>query len=204
MSSGSRTEYTAHVCKLGILPIKATRIIYLHASTAIMVSWLPLLGLILGAIGSALVILPTFPAIRPHLVDQDEINRLEEGRQKLSKGNLVSVADSSFEPILEIVKERWTQEFTDEPYGFYRPEIEYSTGEHSYTDNSLIVYSIDQGCEDMEYPDLLQDIQSIFVVDMWINDKTRELRTNPIQRVRGIGFFSIVLSVFIQVGLSFS
>jgi hypothetical protein len=169
-----------------------------------MVSWISLLGLVAGAIGSALVILPTFPAIESHIIDQHKINRLESGRQKLSKGDLVSRDDPSFELVYEIIEGSWDQKLTNECYGFHRPEIEYSTEKKSYTDRSLMIYSAKQGNEENEYPDVLQDIASIFVVDMWIDDEIRKLKTNPIQRVRGIGFFLIVLSVFIQVGLSFS
>lgn len=44
----------------------------------------------------------------------------------------------------------------------------------------------------------MNGVDSILIVETWIRDEIDRLKSVPVQRIRGIGFGLVVLSVFTQ------
>lgn len=160
-----------------------------------------LIGLVLGLIGTILVTLPTFGRIASLINDEEKIATIDQGRRKLSKQGQLSIDDPSFEYISEIIDNNWDQDLTDECHELYRPKIIFEDADQNETYNRVTtVYSINSDGLEKDQPsseDYLQDIESILIIDWWIENKIDRLRTVRIQRIRGIGFAFIVISVFI-------
>jgi len=169
--------------------------------------------LILGLIGSGLVILPTFPTFKPYIVDQARIDKLREGRQILSKEGHLTIDDPAFGLISEIITNESRKEVSNneiEYHAFHTPEIEYKLNQgNSFVDRGAVVYAVDSaGKNAIDSDENLNPIAegnseiigSMTVVDIWVTDKIENLKEEPIERVRGFGFLLIVISTFIQGG----
>ncbi|QCS43410.1 hypothetical protein [Natrinema versiforme] len=175
-------------------------------------NWIPVVGLVLGIVGSGLVILPTFPSLKPCFVNQEKIEVLKSGRVKLSRQGQLTVEDPSFELIYKIIEKELGRELLQNNdtscQGFHTSEINFSLeGGEDLADRGSIVYAIDSaGVEALKAEELKNPITEgesekvgpIQVIDIWINEEANRLEEDPIQRWRGIGFFLIVLSTFVQ------
>ena len=159
------------------------------------------LGFLTGLLGSILVIIPTFETVKLIINNQDKIKELEAARHKLTKEGDLFANDPGFNSVREIIEKNWDQQLTPECRGFHRPKLIYedTEGEETYH-RIMTTYSVNSDAIESDHPsaeNCLQDIESLLIIDSWIEDKIRMLKTNRVQRVRGVGLFLIVISSFI-------
>lgn len=169
--------------------------------------WIYVIGLLLGLLGPGLVILPTFPRVERLIIDQNQIDRLQEGRQELHRERIIDQEHQAYSEIYQIIDRNWSGDLVEQCCGFRIPQVGFTLEEgNTVYSQGTIVYSVDnQGVENKNpiTENKSQEIESVFVVDDWISDRIKRLRELRIQRIRGFGFFLVVLSVFSQAGSTF-
>lgn len=148
-----------------------------------------LIGLLLGLVGSGLIVLPTFRTVRRVIIEDGKIDKLEKGRRDLLQSEEIGRDDDHFQEVISVINSERENSISEEnpsirsvPFGVYG-----GGGFVSVTDSEGDVQRTDDGI-----------IGSILIVDTWIHDEIDRLKSVPVQRVRGTGFALTVVSVFIQ------
>lgn len=160
-------------------------------------------GLVFGIIGPGMVILPTFKRVQSLLIDEDKVEALRNGRQKLSNEGQLFSGDPGFDAVCRVIEQNWDQALSAKCEGLHRPKIVFEdTRGHEMYNRILTVYSVNSDAIGEDNPSsehYIQDIESLLTIDSWIDDEINYLTASPVQRVRGLGFGVIVISVTIQV-----
>ncbi|WP_152423918.1 hypothetical protein [Natronorubrum tibetense] len=148
-----------------------------------------LVGLVLGLIGTAFVILPTFEVVRNLIIDSREVKMLDKARRELLRAGEIHREDCNFQPITSVIEQKWENEIPEDSNSIY------SVAFGVWGGGGFVCLTDSEGNPQR---DDSKRIGSVLIVETWIRDEIDRLQSTPVQRIRGIGFGLVVISVFIQ------
>lgn len=153
---------------------------------------------LLTFVGPAFVVLPTFTPIERVLTDTQTIDLLEEARTELLRFRPINRSeDAHFTPAIDAIKKHADEEDFGEVHGLYSGDFRQFGGGGS-------VFLLDEDQAGESNPFLGQDsrptrLESILIVDEWLNEEINEKRTKCPHRVRYIGFVLLFVAFLLQV-----